>query len=184
MTQEAQVKSKNLTVTMTDGSTKVFGEKGRLLSSHKVTDAGIEITFHIVTGDQITFKHKVSNIDNFTAEAAAFGFMAKAKAATAGAKVEEIASVISSKVKEFESGVFATRSASGNKVTPLTQLATAYAVVNGLDPENLEDVAEVNAHFASLTKEEKSKLYDDVDIQVELAKIRLAIKQSLKAKSA
>ena len=169
---EVQAQKSNL-VTMVNGEVKNFGERGRLLSSSNITSKGIEITFHILNGEQVTFTHEVAGLDELTAKAAAFGFESKAKASTAGVEVDKIKDVIEGKVAEFEAGVWSTRGGAGESLAPLTQLQTAYAVVNKLDPATSEGIAKVNAIFSALSKEEKSALYADVSIKIELAKLKL-----------
>lgn len=171
--------NKQIVVTMEDGELKNFGERGRLLSTSNYTDKGIEITFHVVTGEQVTFTHKVEGLDELTAKAAAFGFESKAKAATAGVEPSKIKAIIEAKVSEFEAGIWATRGSAGESLAPLTQIQTAYALVNDIDPSSSEGIAKVNAIFTTLTKEQKSALYADVKIKVELAKLKLQAAEAL-----
>ena len=161
-----------IVVEMENGEVKNFGERGRLLSSHVITDTAIEVTFHIVSGEQVSYKHEVANLDSLTAEAAAFGFASKVKAATAGVAIEEIKSVIESKIAEFKAGIWATRGSAGESLSPLSQIQTAYAEVNEIDVTSNEGVAKVNAIFAAFSKEEKSALYADKAIKVTLARLK------------
>ena len=175
---ETQTKTP-IVVTMENGEVKNFGERGRLLSSHVITEAGIELTFHIVDGTQVTYTHDVEGLDSFTAEAAAFGFASKVKSATAGVPVEGIKDVIEAKLEEFSQGIWATRGSNGESLSPLSQIQTAYAIANGIDHTSNEGVAKVNAVFAALTKEQKSELYSQKAIKIELAKLKLAAAEAL-----
>lgn len=166
-------------VTMQDGTTRNFGERGRLLSTHTVTDTSLNITFHIVTGEQVTFSHKVSGLDEITAEAAVYGFSTKAKSATAGVAIENIKKTLEAKIEEFKKGVWATRGSVGQSLSPLTQIQTAYAIVHEIDITKDSGIAEVNAAFASLTKEDRSALYQDKEIKKALAKLRYEAAQAL-----
>lgn len=169
-------------VTMQDGSVKNFGAKGKLLSSQDVTTSGFALEFYVVTGEIVKYEHQFGNeISALTAEMAAFGAASKIKAATAGSEVADLVKVITDKVEEYKQGIFVSRSSNGDNTSALTQIQTAYARVNGLNPEDQTDIAKVNAIFAALTKEEKSALYENIDIQIELAQIRLAAAQAAKA---
>jgi hypothetical protein len=162
-------------VTMEDGQVKNFGVSGRLLSSERITETGVEVVFHIVDGTQVVYSHDVEGLDDFTAQALAFGFSTKVKASTAGVKVEDIKSVIEGKLAEFEAGVWATRGSNGESLTPLTQLQTAY----GIDVVGSEGIAKVNAIFAALTKEAKQALYGEKAIKIEIAKLKLAAAEAM-----
>jgi hypothetical protein len=179
MTEQVQAKA-NL-VTMENGEVKNFGERGRLLSSSSFDDKGLEVVFHIITGEQVTFKLEVEGLDELVAKAAIFGFESKAKAATAGVEVAKIKEVIEGKVEEFNAGVWSTRGGAGESLSPLTQIQTAYANANGIDPNTDAGIAKVNAVFAALTKEQKSALYAQAGIKVELAKLRLNAALALQA---
>lgn len=164
-------------VTMTDGSVKNFGERGKLLSSQVVHENGFDLTFHLITGEQIEFKHETT-ADSLTLEMAAFGAAAKVKAATAGTKQEDLAAVVSAKLEEFKQGLFVTRAAGGEVSTPLSHIQTAYAIVNGIDTTTTEGVATVNAVFAALNKQQRSALYSNPKIKLELVKIQMAKAQA------
>ena len=112
MSEQAQVKEQTI-VTMENGEVKNFGVSGRLLSSERITAEGIEITFHIVDSTQVTYAHAVEGLDDFTAQATAFGFATKVKSATAGVAVADIKAVIESKLEEFKAGIWATRGSNG-----------------------------------------------------------------------
>ena len=86
---DVQAKEQTI-VTMEDGQVKNFGVSGRLLSSERITETGVEVVFHIVDGTQVVYSHDVEGLDDFTAQALAFGFSTKVKASTAGVKVEDI----------------------------------------------------------------------------------------------
>ena len=169
---EIQSQKSNL-VTMKNGEVKNFGERGRLLSSSVISKEGIEITFHIITGEQVTFKHEVAGLDELTAKAAAFGFESKAKASTAGVELDKIKDIIEGKIAEYKAGVWSTRGGAGESLAPLTQLQTAYAVVNEINISTSEGIAKVNAIFSALSKEEKSALYSDIKIKIQLATLKL-----------
>jgi hypothetical protein len=176
----SDVQAKEQTVvTMEDGQVKNFGVSGRLLSSERITETGVEVVFHIVDGTQVTYSHDVEGLDDFTAQALAFGFSTKVKASTAGVKVEDIKSVIEGKLAEFQAGVWATRGSNGESLTPLTQLQTAYANANGIDVVGSEGIAKVNAIFAALTKEAKQALYGEKAIKIEIAKLKLAAAEAM-----
>ena len=179
MTEQVQAKA-NL-VTMENGEVKNFGERGRLLSSSSFDDKGLEVVFHIITGEQVTFKLEVEGLDELVAKAAIFGFESKAKAATAGVEVAKVKEVIEGKVEEFNAGVWSTRGGAGESLSPLTQIQTAYANANDIDPNTDAGIAKVNAVFAALTKEQKSALYAQAGIKVELAKLRLNAALALQA---
>lgn len=178
MSEQAQVKEQTI-VTMENGEVKNFGVSGRLLSSERITAEGIEITFHIVDGTQVTYTHAVEGLDDFTAQATAFGFATKVKSATAGVAVVDIKAVIESKLEEFKAGIWATRGSNGESLTPLTQLQTAYANANGIDIVGSEGVAKVNAIFAAMTKEDKQALYGEKAIKIEIAKLKLAAAEAM-----
>jgi hypothetical protein len=168
------VETKQQLVTMTDGSVKNFGDRGRLLSTQVINAEGIEVVFHVVTGEQVTFKLPAAGVSPFILEAAAYGFASKAKNATSGTPVEQIAATIAARVAEYDKGVWVLRAASGESLVALSQTQTAYAMVHGIDPTSSEGIAKVNAIFAALTKEAKADLVKAPAIQVAIAKIRLA----------
>lgn len=166
-------------VTMVDGTKRNFGERGRLLSSSEITKNGFSITFHVVTGEQVTFTYsQEADLPEIVAEMAAFGVAAKVKAATAGTETKDLVTVITAKKSEIEDGIFSTRGAAGEIVTPLNQLQTAYAIANGIDVSGKDGIAQVNAVFAELSKEDKSALYKVPAIKLELAKLRLQAAQA------
>lgn len=170
---ETTNEAKAIIVTMENGEVKNFGTNGRLLSTQNVTDQGLEVVFHVVTGEQVTFNVPSEGTSAIILEAAAYGFAAKAKNATAGTPVDKIAEVVKAKVAEFERGVWVTRGNVGESLVPLTQTATAYALVNGIDPYTTEGIAKTNAIFSALTKEEKANLAKDPKVQVAVAQLRL-----------
>jgi hypothetical protein len=178
MIEQSQTKEQIL-VTMQNGEVKNFGVNGRLLSSERITDEGIEITFHIVDGTQVTFCHYVKGLDEFTAQALAFGFATKVKASTAGVPVVDIKAVIETKLEEFAAGIWVTRGSNGESLTPLTQLQTAYANANGINVSASDGVAKVNAIFAAMTKEAKQALYREKAIKIEIAKLKLAAAEAM-----
>ena len=178
---EVKAEAKQNLVTMENGEVKNFGERGRLLSSSNFSDKGLEITFHIITGEQVTFSLEVEGLDELVAKAAIFGFESKAKAATAGVEVAKVKEVIEGKVEEFTAGVWSTRGGAGESLAPLTQLQTAYANANGIDPTTTDGIAKTNAIFSALTKEQRSALYAQASIKVELAKLRLNAALALQA---
>lgn len=168
-------------VTLPSGKTKNFGEKGKLLSDTVFThdENGV------VTGFTITFSTKAGTEHTFTSsddisllyQAAAFGFSSKAKASTAGVAEEDLAKVIEAKIAEFNQGQFVTRTG-GETTSAISQLQTAYAIVNGLGYETTEDVIKLNAMFSAMSKEEKSGLYKIPKIKLALARIQLAAAES------
>jgi hypothetical protein len=167
-------------ITMQDGQIKNFGERGKLLSTQEVSEAGFAITFHVVTGEQSTY-----TFDGDMAlliEMAAFGAASKIKAATAGLENEKIKAIIDDKIAEFNLGDFNTR-AGGDSVVNLSQIQTAYAIVNSIDINTQEGINKVQAIFAALSKKEKSDLYKNVDIKLELATIQYEAAKLAKEKS-
>jgi hypothetical protein len=139
----------------------------------------LEVTFHVVTGEQVVFNLPAAGVSNLVLEAAAYGFAAKAKNATASTPVDKIAEVIKARVAEYEAGVWVTRGNVGESLVALTQTQTAYALVNGIDPYSTDGIAKTNAIFSALTKEDKVSLLKDPKIQVAIAEIRLAAAKAL-----
>lgn len=184
--QVKEVKEKVINmVTMADGSKLNFGKTGRLLSSTVIRENGFDITFHVVTGEQIHYSYNQEDaIPELIAKFAAFGVASKVKASTAGSEVADLVTVITAKVQEIEEGIFSERTGSGEITTPLTMLQQAYAVVNGVDVSGKEGIAQVNAVFAELSKEQKSALYKIPAIKLELAKLKLAAAQAALAEEA
>ena len=179
MTEQAQEVKNQVVVTMENGEVKNFGERGRLLSSESITDEAVTVTFHIVDGTQVSYSHPVAGLNDFTAQALAFGFATKVKASTAGVAIADIKAVIEAKLEEFKAGIWATRGSAGESLTPLTQLQTAYANANGIDVNGNEGVAKVNAIFAAMTKEDKQALYGEKAIKIEIAKLKLAAAEAM-----
>lgn len=178
MTEQATKEKVINMVTMQDGTSRNFGERGKLLSSQEVSTKGFSITFHIITGDQVSYEYVSEHeVPELLMEMACFGVSSKVKAATSGCSVDELKTVIQAKVEEIQEGIFTTRGNLGESITPLTQVQTAYALVNGINVEEKEGIAQVNAVFAQLSKEEKSALYKDPKIKLELAKLRLLAAQ-------
>jgi hypothetical protein len=172
-TQEQTKASNPIIVTMENGEVKNFGERGRLLSSSTITDKAIEITFHIITGEQVVFTYSVEGLDGLLAKAAIFGFESKAKAATTGVDVAKIKEVIETKVQEFNAGIWSTRGGAGESLAPLNQLQTAYAVVHNIDTSTDVGIAKIHTIFSTFSKEDKSALYSDVNIKIQLATLKL-----------
>lgn len=172
MTEETKVKAP-IIVEFENGETKNFGERGRLLSTVDFTAEGFDITFYVANGEMVTYNHKVKGLDTLTARAAAFGFETKAKASTAGTELDGIKAVIVAKIEEFTQGIWTSRATTGEVLTALTQIQTAYAIVNGIDYNKDEGIAKVNAVFAALSKEDKSALYKDAKISVAIAQLKL-----------
>jgi hypothetical protein len=164
------VKTPNI-VTMQDGSVKNFGERGRLLSTSVIGEDSFSTTFHIVNGAQISYQFTGSIA--LLLEMAAFGFDAKVKASCAGVSVDGIEKVITDKVTEITAGNFVGRS-TGELTSSLSQIQTAYAIVNDIDVSTSEGIAKVNAIFSAMSKEDKAGLYKVAKIQLELAKLKLA----------
>lgn len=168
-------------VTLPSGKTKNFGEKGKLLSDTTYTHdengviTGFTLTFSTKTGTEHSF---VSTNDmNLLYQAAAFGFASKAKASTAGVAEEDLPKAIDAKIAEFNQGQFITRTG-GETTSAISQLQTAYAMVNGLGYNTSEDVIKLNAIFSAMSKEDKSALYKVPKIKLALAKIQLAAAES------
>lgn len=180
MTEQAQAQKVENWVDMVDGSRKNFGVKGRLLSTTEIVENGFDITFHIVTGEQVNFNYRQeAPLPTLLAEMAAFGVASKVKASTAGSEIADLKTVITAKKEEIEEGTFSGRGATaGDDVSPATQLQTAYANVHGLDISNKEGLAKVNAIFAAFSKEEKSALYKIPAIKLEILKLKFAQAQA------
>lgn len=184
MTTETQATAENtILVIMADGTVRNFGNRGRLLSTEKVSPNGIEVTFHVVTGEQVHFKLETQGISEFLLEAAAYGFANKAKNATASTKVEDIAKVIQARVDAYNKGVWTNRAPAGESSTSLTQTQTAYAMVKGIDHTTAEGISTVRAIFSALTAEDKANLQKDPQIQVALAELRLIAAKELAAQA-
>lgn len=182
MTKDKQVQTENVEavatstkvqqfVTMVDGTTKNFGERGRLLSTSTVTEDSFSTVFHIVNGKQISYDFTGSI--GLLLEMAAFGFEAKVKASCAGVSVDNLEKVINDKVTEITAGNFVGRS-TGEITSGLSQIQTAYATVNNIDISTSEGIVKVNAIFSAMTKEDRTGLYKVAKIQIELAKLKLA----------